>query len=156
MNRHCWRSNTNPAQSTRFDLRPDENNGNRFVHSLRADSPFRYRVSAGDDRTEWHHVSVVDYPSFEFVHFTITPPNYVDRPRYERTLIPSRVRVVQGSRLELKMKPLSKLTRLELQLSSLADDSVDERETVTLTPDFRRLVSVHHAIAQRPDPRTVP
>jgi len=122
-----------------FELTPDETQANAFIHQLTADEPFRYRVVAGDGQTPWHTVGVIDHPTLGEVRLTVTAPKYVDRAKYEKTLIPSRVRVIQGSRLELMMKPAEALERLELALTmeKNADDSDDgSTETVvTLKPD---------------------
>lgn len=101
----------------RFLLRPDPHDPSTFVHRLNVQDSFRYRVHAGDDRTDWHTVTAIDFPSLAEVQWVVTPPDYVNRPPYEKTLIPSRVKVIEGSRLELRMKPSETLTRLELVLT---------------------------------------
>lgn len=122
-----------------FELTPDETQANAFIHQLTADEPFRYRVVAGDGQTPWHTVGVIDHPSLGEVRLTVTAPKYVDRAKYEKSLIPSRVRVIQGSRLELLMKPVEALERLELALTMEgADDDSDDGPTKTvviLEPD---------------------
>ncbi len=122
-----------------FELTPDEVQANAFIHQLTADEPFRYRVVAGDGQTPWHTVGVIDHPALGEVRLTVTAPKYADRPKYEKSLIPSRVRVIQGSRLELMMKPVDALERLELALTieGTSGDSDDApTETVlTLKPD---------------------
>ena len=123
----------------RFELAPDENQASVFIHQLTADESFRYRVLSGDGQTPWHTVAVIDHPSLGEVRLTVTAPDYVDRPKYEKDLIPSRVRVVQGSRLELLMKPVAALERLDLALTMENDsDDVDAGPTntlLTLKPD---------------------
>lgn len=122
-----------------FELTPNEAQANAFIHQLAADEPFRYRVVAGDGQTPWHTVGVIDHPALGEVRLTVTAPKYADRPKYEKSLIPSRVRVIQGSRLELMMKPVDVLERLELALTieGTSGDSDDApTETVlTLKPD---------------------
>lgn len=115
-----------------FQLTPDESQANAFIHQLTADEPFRYRVVAGDGQTPWHTVGVIDHPSLEEVRLTVTAPKYVDRAKYEKSLIPSRVRVIQGSRLELLMKPVEALERLELTLTMEATDDSDDAPTETV------------------------
>lgn len=120
----------------RFELTPDENQANAFIHQLTADEPFRYRVVAGDGQTPWHTVGVIDHPALGEVRLTVTAPAYVDRTNYEKTVIPSRVRVIQGSRLELLMKPVASLERLELKLTMEGGSDDGPHETVlTLKPD---------------------
>ncbi|MBI1310888.1 hypothetical protein GC176_06230 [bacterium] len=99
-----------------FEMGADAEQGGAFAYELPVDNSFRYRVSAGDGQTPWHRVTAIDYPELAEVRLTVTPPEYVDRPPYEKTVIPSRVKVVQGSQLELLMKPVESLERLELQL----------------------------------------
>ena len=122
-----------------FELTPDETQANTFIHQLTADEPFRYRVVAGDGQTPWHTVAVIDHPSLGEVRLIVTAPKYAARPKYEKSLIPSRVRVIQGSRLELLMKPVDALERLELALTmegDAADSDASPTETViTLKPD---------------------
>lgn len=121
-----------------FELTPDETQANAFIHQLTADEPFRYRVVAGDGQTPWHTVGVIDHPSLGEVRLTVTAPKYVDREKYQKSLIPSRVRVIQGSRFELLMKPVEALERLELALTMEGTDDSDDgpKETVVaLEPD---------------------
>ena len=122
-----------------FELTPDESQANAFIHQLTADESFRYRVVAGDGQTPWHTVGVIDHPALGEVRLTVTAPKYVDRPTYEKLMIPSRVRVIQGSRLELLMKPVDALERLELTLTmegSAPDSDNGPSETgITLNPD---------------------
>jgi hypothetical protein len=122
-----------------FELTPNETQANAFIHQLTADEPFRYRVVAGDGQTPWHTVGVIDHPALGEVRLTVTAPKYADRPKYEKSLIPSRVRVIQGSRLVLLMKPVDKLERLELALttegSSNDSDDAPTEIMLTLKPD---------------------
>ena len=118
-----------------FELPPDQDSDLLFTHIMRADDSFRYRVRAGDDRTEWRTVTVIDYPALAEVQFTVTPPDYVDRPPFKKTLIPGRVRAVQGSRLNLAMKPQSALERLDLQLTFPREGAEATLQTQTLEPD---------------------
>lgn len=117
-----------------FELIPDENHANLFTHQLTADEPFRYRVLSGDGQTPWHTVNVIDHPSLSEVQLTITAPEYVNRPVYEKSLIPARIRVIQGSRLELLMKPAGPLERFDLAitLENDSNSSEDDPEATTL------------------------
>lgn len=123
----------------RFELVPDEHQATLFTHQLNADEPFRYRVLSGDGQTPWHTVNLIDHPSLSEVQLTITAPEYVNRPVYEKSLIPARIRVIQGSRLELLMKPASPLEQFDLALtlsndSDSAEDGI-EASTLSLEPD---------------------
>ncbi|MCA9056937.1 MAG: hypothetical protein KDA85_00500, partial [Planctomycetaceae bacterium] len=109
-------------------LQTDVDRVDQFVYPVIVDESFRYRVLAGDGRTEWNTVQVIDYPELAEVRFTVTAPEYVDRPAYEKTLIPGRVRVIQGSQLELRMKPSHPLEKLEIGL--LVDPAKQDSEPV--------------------------
>lgn len=113
------------------------------------DESFRYRVQAGDGRTEWHTVTAIDFPALSEIRMTVTPPKYVDEPVAEKTLIPGRIRAVQGSQLELAMRPEQELKSLTLLLTIpansvwlAADDSslnaVNSSESGSATPDTTR------------------
>lgn len=121
----------------RFGMDLDADKADTFQHSLTAEKSFRYRIQAGDDRTGWHTVAVVDPPALADVRLTVTPPEYVDRPPYEKPLIPTRLQAVQGSALRLEMKPVERLERLELVLTMEEGASQAEPSTqrLTLTPD---------------------
>ncbi len=89
-----------------------------FIHfPVDVDETLHYRIQAGDGRTEWHTLTAIDYPELKDVRLTVTPPKYVDEPVAEKTLIPSRLRAVQGSRLELAIKPQIELKSLTLLIS---------------------------------------
>ncbi|MFO1002607.1 MAG: hypothetical protein U0936_19940 [Planctomycetaceae bacterium] len=105
------------------------------------DESFRYRVQAGDGRTEWFTVTAIDFPVLSEIRMTVTPPQYVDEPVTEKTLIPGRLRAVQGSQLELAMKPEQDLKSLTLLLTIPADSpwlaadesNVDSTSSAALT-----------------------
>lgn len=81
------------------------------------DETVRYRIQAGDGRTEWYTLTAIDFPELQDVRLTVTPPKYVDEPATEKNLIPSRLRAVQGSQLELAIKPQIDLKLLQLQIA---------------------------------------
>jgi hypothetical protein len=118
-----------------FELKPDDQQPEAFVHAMYADDSFQYRVRSGDGQSEWHSVTVIDYPAFSEVQLTVTAPEYTDRPPYEKNVIPRRIRVVQGSLLQLRMKPVEALERLELNFElNLAGHETEERQLV-LSPE---------------------
>ena len=120
-----------------FDLPIDQSR--TFTHSLRVDDSFRYQVRAGDGQTGWRRVTAIDYPELSQVRFTITAPEYVDRPPLEKTLLPRRVSVIEGSRLVLLLKPQTEVERLQLTLTSPAEEeeSEDVNGIVALDPDAK-------------------
>lgn len=94
--------------------------------SVDVDETVSYRVQAGDGRSEWHTLTAIDFPELKEVHLTVTPPSYVDEPPSEKTLIPSRLRAVQGSRMELAIKPQIELQSLTLKVVIPVAESISE------------------------------
>ncbi len=108
---------------------------NTFTHHVTVDESFRYRVSAGDGRSEWHSITAIDPPEIAAVRLTVTAPDYVDRPPYEKSLLPSRVKAIQGSRLTLEIRSAAELESFELLLGR--DDQAGEaiEQTLVLSPE---------------------
>ena len=100
-----------------IELKPVADQPGLLSVAVDVDESFKYRVQAGDGRTQWHSVTAIDYPTLSDIRLTVTPPEYVDEPATEKTLIPGRIRAVQGSQFELAMKPAQKLQTLTLMLT---------------------------------------
>ena len=100
-----------------LELSPVADQPGLLSAAVDVDESFRYRIQAGDGRTEWHTVTAIDYPVLSEIRMTVTPPEYVDEPATEKTLIPGRLRAIQGSQLELAMKPEQELQSLTLVLT---------------------------------------
>lgn len=105
------------SQPKTVELAVDKQHAARFVHRLQANETFQYRVRAGDGQTAWHTVTVVDYPELAEVKFTIMAPAYLHRPNVEKSVIPGRLKVMQGSVLNLQLRPKSHLQRLDLAVA---------------------------------------
>lgn len=120
-----------------IDLSPDPEQPGAFVYHLAAlEQSFRYRVQAGDGRTPWHSVTAIDRPALAEVRFTITSPEYVDRPKFEKPYLPDRARAIQGSRLKLELRPDAPLKRLELLVARAPQaGEAAEPEGLILTAD---------------------
>ena len=101
-----------------YSLRPEEDAHDRFLHAMRVDESVTYRVRSGDGQTQWHSLLAIDFPEIAEVRFSIEFPEYTDRPSVHRDLIPRRVKVVQGSMLDLSIKPLEPLQRLSISLAA--------------------------------------
>ncbi|EMI17562.1 putative membrane protein, partial [Rhodopirellula maiorica SM1] len=99
-------------------LRPDQEMADQFSHPIRVDESLSYRIRSGDAQTDWHQVQAIDYPEISELLFTIEYPEYANRPSVHRDLIPRRIKVVQGSTLDLAIKPLEPLQRLSISLSA--------------------------------------
>lgn len=115
-------------------LAPDEEHSDAFICRLDVDESFRYQVYSGDGRTEWYSVTAIDYPELSDVRLKVTPPEYVDRDPFEKTLIPGRIRAIYGSQLKLEMRPNAALATFELQLTSGVGDNA-QAETLIMQPD---------------------
>ena len=103
--------------SDQLELKPVADQPGLLSVALDVDESFKYRVQAGDGRTEWHSVTAIDFPTLSDIRLTVTPPEYVDEPASEKTLIPGRIRAVQGSQFELAMKAGQELKTLTLLLT---------------------------------------
>lgn len=104
---------------------------NNVTFSVDVDETLSYRVQAGDGRSEWHQIKAIDFPELRDVRLTLTPPKYVDEPAAEKTLIPSRLRAVQGSYMELAIKPQVELKSLTLKIAipvAQSDSTPSENE----------------------------
>jgi hypothetical protein len=117
-----------------FPLEADPETPHQFQHSLRVNESFQYQLAAGDGRTVWHQVTAIDYPLLEEISFRVIPPSYLERTVYEKTWIPSRVKVAQGSRLELLMKPDILLERFAVKLTHQPQEGEPVEETLALQP----------------------
>lgn len=126
---------TDSDDSNTITLAADPDSPQTFTHYVDVDESFRYRVRAGDGQTRWHSITAIDPPEISEVRLTVTAPEYVDRPPYEKSLIPGRVKAIQGSRLTLEMRSEAELERFELLLTS--DDELGEpiERTLTLTSE---------------------
>ena len=110
-----------PDQEERLAVTPSSSSDGSIVFPIDVDETLHYRIQAGDGRTEWHTLTAIDFPELKDVRLTITPPKYVDEAVSEKTLIPSRLRAVQGSQLELAIRPQIDLKSLTLRIAVPAE-----------------------------------
>ena len=106
-----------PDQEERLTTTPSSSTDGSVHFPVDVDETLHYRIQAGDGRTAWHTLTAIDFPELNEVRLTVTPPKYVDEPVSEKTLIPSRLRAVLGSQLELAIKPQIDLKSLTLQIA---------------------------------------
>lgn len=118
-----------------FELSADQESPEKFLHEMRAEESLRYQLRSGDGLTEWYSVNVIDYPEIAEVDLKIEPPKYLNRPGIEKTLIPSRVKVVQGSRLKLRLKPVEQLKSLSLSLAYENSEGEQQTSELSLQPE---------------------
>src|SRR5690606_32543408 len=98
-----------------FEISPDLEKPDRFVYQVATvEEPFRWRVEAGDARTDWQTVTPVDRPALAQTRVRLEAPEYAGRPMYEKDYLPERLSALQGSRLWLEFRPESALRRFDL------------------------------------------
>ena len=112
---------TADTDSNTIALSPEADALDRFVVNVDVEQSFRYRVRAGDGQTPWHSITAIDPPEIAEVRLTVTAPEYVGLPAYEKSLLPGRVKAIQGSHLTLEMRSDAELERFELLLASEDD-----------------------------------
>ena len=112
-------------------LCPNDAGGKQFVHAIdAADEAFAYRFRAGDGQTAWHDVAIYDRPRLTNVELRLTPPEYTHLPAVTKSELPTSLRAVEGSQLEVSFSVDQPLGRFDLQLgtdSSQASCSQAER-----------------------------
>ncbi|MCK4849740.1 MAG: hypothetical protein KAT11_00240 [Phycisphaerae bacterium] len=113
--------------SLTLDVAPDSGLVRYSIKSVK--ESFRYRVRAGDTQTEWYTIEPIDRPSIAKVRFSVTPPDYSHLPAEQKDALPSRFRMLQGSRLQIDLLPTKPLASLELQFAT------DQSAPLTATPE---------------------
>ncbi|MBC8351693.1 MAG: hypothetical protein H8E66_06870 [Planctomycetes bacterium] len=126
---------TGADETSTIVLDADRDAPEKFSHFVAVDESFRYRVSAGDGRTRWHSITAIDPPEISEVHLAVTAPDYVDRAPYEKSLLPGRVKAIEGSRLTLEMRSEAELERFELLLSSDDESGEPVAQMLVLTAE---------------------
>ena len=118
-----------------------------------------YRFRAGDGQTEWHRLTVADRPKIEELTMRIVPPAYTGKKAKTFKKLPKRLRVVQGSRLEIEVKPKTGVRTARLVMGKtdwlpmeLADSGAYEGSLELRQPiNFEvQLTEVHGLINRRP------
>ncbi|MEZ6125245.1 MAG: hypothetical protein R3C49_19020 [Planctomycetaceae bacterium] len=106
-----------------IEIEADTADPSAFVCRLDVDDTFRYRVTSGDGQTDWHTITAIDFPELSDVSLKIVPPSYVDQPVIHKSLIPGRLRALQGSELQLELRSDSELKSLNLLLTTGSDEA---------------------------------
>lgn len=86
----------------------------QFVYSWRADESAQYRFRAGDGQTDWHDLQVIDYPEIGEIQFRLIAPVYTNQKVIEKTYLPRRMKVTEGSELEIAIKPIEPVQKMEM------------------------------------------
>lgn len=126
---------TESNETNEISLDADRDAPETFSHFVDVDESFRYQVRAGDGRTQWHSITAIDPPEISEVRLVVTAPEYVDRPPYEKSLLPGRVKAIQGSRFTLEMRSEAELERFELSLASDDPSGEPVEQKLELTRD---------------------
>ncbi len=107
------------GQVTTVALSPNDAEGKQFVHAIdAADEPFSYRFRAGDGQTNWHDVSIYDRPRLTGIELRLTPPEYTHLPAVTKSELPTSLRAVEGSQLEVSFSVDQPLGRFDMQLGA--------------------------------------
>ena len=133
-----------------------------FSHNVRVvEEPFAYRFRAGDGQTEWYKVDVADRPEIDKLTMTVTPPAYTKREAKSFDRLPRRVSAIEGSELELALRPTIAVERVELrardkQLAALEageDGWYRWRTELKESVSFAPLLTESHGLVNRQAPR---
>jgi len=79
---------------------------------------FEYRVRSGDGQTPFQKITAVDRPKISEVKLKVTPPAYSKLPREQKAALPSSVRVLEGSEVEVSFRADQPLDRMLLDFGN--------------------------------------
>ncbi len=77
---------------------------------------FEFRVQSGDGRTDWQQVNAVSRPKITEIRLAIAPPEYSGLPPKNLSSLPHRVRILEGSQVELQFKADQDLEELRMDI----------------------------------------
>jgi hypothetical protein len=90
-----------------------------FQHAIEeVTDSFEYRVRSGDGQTPFQKITAVDRPKISEVKLKVTPPAYSKLPQEERAALPSSVRVLEGSEVEVGFRSDQPLDRMLLDFGN--------------------------------------
>lgn len=144
------------GETKTITLTPRGDTQDQLAHRLRSvKQPMRYRLRAGDGQTPWYEIVVADRPQLADVRVTLTPPAYTRKDAKIINKLPRRVTVLEGSHVEIAMKPKQPLQSLTLQFSPelseqlTADDQGWYRWRSTLSKNitFKTLLTEQHGLS---------
>lgn len=99
-------------------LVPRGDEQDELSHRMRTvKEPLRYRLRAGDGQSPWYNIVVADRPKLGDVRVTLTPPAYTRKEPKIINKLPRRVTVLEGSSVEIALKPKQQLKSLALKFS---------------------------------------
>ncbi|MGI9430417.1 MAG: hypothetical protein ACR2NM_17280, partial [Bythopirellula sp.] len=107
----------NAGEEKSITLTPRGEAQDHVTHRLRSvKEPLRYRMRAGDGQTPWFEIIVADRPQLGKVKLKLTPPAYTRKEPKVINKLPRRVTVLEGSRVEIALKPKQTLRSFHLRL----------------------------------------
>ncbi len=118
------------GQQSTEALRPDD----QGVFHGRIDAierPFRFEVTAGDDRTPRLAVQVVPPPAIRSLAVTLVPPAYTRQPRADLAPGHTQVRVVEGTAIEIQARATKPLALALLRRGSAKPLAADLSDNAT-------------------------
>ncbi len=90
-----------------------------FQHAIEeVTDSFEYRVRSGDGQTPFQKITAVDRPKISEVKLKVTPPAYSKLPQEEKAALPSSVRVLEGSDVEVSFRSDQPLDRMLLDFGN--------------------------------------
>ncbi len=143
------------GESKTLTLIPRGDGQDRLTHRLRSiNEPLRYRLRAGDGQTPWYEIVVADRPQLANVRLQLTPPAYTRKEPKTLNKLPRRITVMEGTRIEISLKPKQALQSLRLKLGPdltellTADPQGWYRWETTITQDiaFQPLLTEEHGL----------
>ncbi|QDT04597.1 hypothetical protein K227x_29900 [Rubripirellula lacrimiformis] len=122
-----------------LDLTSSEDRTEVFSHRIRVDQSIRYQFTAGDGRTEWHELQVIDYPEIEATEFVVVAPEYAARDDVTKDHLPRRIKVIEGSSASLAIKPRQPVQQLTITVQPQDNSNVTGGETSAAEPEVHEL-----------------
>ena len=108
----------------------NESDQSRFAFPIKSvNESFEFRVQSGDGRTDWQAVTAVSRPKITAIRLDVEAPSYSELPHKKLTSLPHRLRILDGSKVDLQFKADQPLTELRLEIDDKAP------QPLTLTDD---------------------
>ncbi len=124
-----------------------------FRHTfLRADDDFRFRLSGGDDQTEWFTAQLADRPVVEDITLNVTPPEYSGALPFTAPQGQLAIEVLRGSTVRVDArfnKPVIVATLMSGQQPVAPAAGVDNEWSVSIAPEQTK--NYHFALVDELD-----
>ena len=135
----------NSVENTREQivLSPKNGSANEYRYRQhRSDKSFRYRLAAGDLRTQWYRVTVAERPRLTSVGVKITPPAYSQLEPKVFSRLPNRLTVIQGSTVDVVVHGAGKIAQAMLNIDSQSprmmwsDDAIQFKASIVVNEEM--------------------